>query len=396
MSGSLLASITRFELETAIGDLLGVVGAKDGEVFLHRGDATGDMMHIAPVVRCNARRAVLVVDTLDTAGKGKGIARDYVDSFRLPPQRVRYVETGFTSVKALFESLGTDDRGNVNLRILGGTTRLSSRLGFATHSVRDLILHGDRNAPGGSTRTAVKETLRGPKLSRDFFQEADSKDLAVHNHLVGKLKIPTDRHVLVLWGRRACEKTPPGAHLDQDHNTGLMSDLIERGLYRGWTVLLAGDFKPDEFPGMTSAAGGRRDKAIFLGKFWDDLPGGGNRAQQIRMFYVLWKAVKWGAAKRSLLHCGPRSGALDGYGLSGQPVLYIIGGNANDERMEEKIVKPFSAHKSLKYCFRSFRLKAPPRVEEGKGGWRDGLVDPKDSYGLLQAAARYLDFPFGD
>jgi hypothetical protein len=151
-------------------------------------------------------------------------------------------------------------------------------------------------------------------------------------------------------------------------------------------VLLAGEFKRDEFPGHDVADAGSKDRsrAIFLGRFWDSLPGGGDRARQIRMFYILWKALKWRQPRLGMLHCGPRSGGLDGYGFAGQPLLYLVGGDDKDERMGEKVIEPFAQadRTNLKLTFRRYRLTNTPRVLSGTT-WVDGPVDETNAYDLI-------------
>lgn len=387
---SLLNSITAGSIMEAAGQIyFKRPPVKNMMIFLQRGDATGDLTHIGPVVGINPARAVLVFDTRETAGKGRMIASTYVDSFKLPVDRVRYVDTGLASTRLVLQQFGTVKGGNVCVDIDNtddNRSSATSRLGFATYDMRDAILDGK-----GGARTQVKEVLRGGKLARNFASAADSPDFAVLNWLTQTLRIPLHRHVLVLWGRRAADKVPIGLHPDQDHNTGLMQGLLERATYRNYTVLLAGDFKHDEFPGHdVTDKGDRSGRAIFLGKFWEKLPGGGDRAKQIRMFYILWKALKWRQPRLGMLHCGPRSGALDGYGFSGQPVLYLYGGADKDERMGNKIAEPFAQadHKTLKHTFRRWHLPNAPRVESPQGTWKDGKVDESDAYALIGEITR--------
>lgn len=384
MSGSKLDGITT-DLNTAMAQLQANVGRHSPNtpacIYLQRGDSSGDMPHVGPAVATNETRGVLVFDTLDTAGKGRDVARTYVDAYRLPTTRVRYVDTGLASARLVLEQFGRVKGGNVVLN--QGDSTFTSRLGWATYDIQRAVVEGK-----GGARTQVKETLRGAKLSRDFLNDADSPDYRILSWLRDEKRIPLHKHILVLWGRRACDKVPMGLHPDQDHNTAMMRGLIERALYREHTVLLAGEFRRDEFPGYDVAdKGGRHGSAIFLGKFWENLPGGGNRAQQVRMFYILWKALKWRSPRRGLLHCGMRSGGMDAYGFAGQPVLYLVGGADADERIGEKILAPFQAAGDRTDTYRRWRLTHAPRLRKD-GAWVDAPVDEDNAYKLIGEITR--------
>jgi hypothetical protein len=104
---------------------------------------------------------------------------------------------------------------------------------------------------------------------------------------------------------------------------------------------------------------------VFLGSFWNDCPGVTDRQKQVRMFYVLWKMLRAQNPSHSLVHCGARSGGLDAYGFAGQPMIYIVGGNEPDARMQKKVVDRFAAAADagslLSFNFHNFRLAGAPR-----------------------------------
>lgn len=322
--------------------------ADPGKVFLQRGDATGDLTHIGPVVARHANRAVLVIDFAGSGTRGRDTATTYINAYRVPEARIGYV--------AFAGSLKDALAGCKPLK--AGRVLFTDALGDATTEIADDI------AVKGEARTAVKTTLRGGKFAAYDVLAANSFEALALTWLRTTKRIPMNRHCVVLWGRRSGERG--GMYPLQDHNGAFMTALARKCLAAGWTVLAAGDFPRGEFGDVVADTWAEGNaKAVFLGEFWKDCPGVTDRQKQVRLYYVLWKMLLAQNPSHSLVHCGARSGGLDAYGFAGQPMIYVVGGSEPDARMQKKVVDRFAsaadAGALLSYNFHNFRLANTPR-----------------------------------
>lgn len=332
-------------------------------VYFHPGHSTGDVTHVGPALKLNAAHGVLVFDANNTGGRGRRqIADVLVDSYRVPTAQVAYVDVSATmSVKQVKDRLNPKNH------------RRWLTLGESTTMVGQALA-------AAATAGTVRQTLRGADYDPVAGILRRSTDEQLERVLHERLRVPLTAHVMVLWGRRS--GATGGLHPDQDHNAAFMQALALQGVAAGWTVLLAGDFDPAEHPPPPGGAGAFR----FLGKFWAGVPVlDGERLNQTRMFYLLWRDLKVCAPAHGLVHVGMRSGGLDAYGFSGQPTLYLIGPGDADLRMSTKVIDPMQRAFADGTTFRRLVLTRDPRRRVG-GNWVDAAHAPEDVGAAMRVA----------
>lgn len=314
--------------------------------IVQRGDATGDISHVAAALALATDYGVLVIDGTDTASKGAGIANNYVLHYRFAPVRVAYVPIPQPINAALNVARGT----------INGVTMHD--LTFSTDIVRRGLGAGRRvnmaQLPGSvkGARGLVKPVLRGDEK----FVHGPNHS-AADNQLLAYLQakgILFNQHVVILWGRTSGKQG--GLHPEGDASTTGLIQIATRCRAEGWGVILAGAIaqtKAFRFP-----AG-----CVYLGEFWNDpiWPAGGDRTKQVRLFYLLKKELKSAAPHRSMVHVGMRSGGLDAYAFAGQAAIYIVAQPqvGSDNRMHDTITD-FAAQ-SPKLTFERFVSTTAPK-----------------------------------
>lgn len=260
------------------------------------GKATGDISHAAPALRITPTLGVVVLEGADTAGKGRGIADGYVDHFQIPAGRVSYVVTGLP-------------------KAMDAKPRNGEKVTYATQVLRAAWMDAAK-------RQLIKETLRGAKIN-DGDELRTDNDVQLGLYLM-ELGIPLDQHVVVIWGRQSGKQG--GLYPEHDMSTRGLQQLTLEARARNYTVVLAGAMDVAKF------AGNLDEYVCVLGEFWNGRPLLGARTMQVRLFYILKKALK--ESGKSLVHVGMRSGGLDAYGFSGQRIIYLYKDSVNDARME--------------------------------------------------------------
>ncbi len=116
--------------------------------------------------------------------------------------------------------------------------------------------------------------------------------------------------VALLWGRIS-GRTPGGAHPELDSNFVVMAQLtgLLKRVFPGTTVALIGDeVMPPELVPLVGET--------HLVKFWNDLPNGRNRHNQLYFLDLLRQ-------HNGAVALGMRSGAMEGPALLGMPTIYI-------------------------------------------------------------------------
>lgn len=352
------------------------------DIFLQSGLCTGDISHIGPALALRRELGVIVYDGLDTYDRGRmQIADVYVDSFRVPEGQVAYVNYAKAPLgrRSVREVLATIPRVIV---------ARSLKLGQSTRVVMDDIVASE------DSRSRVMQTLRGGNYDPSPDAAMHPDDAQTRVFLYETKKVSLYRDVVVLWGRRSGERG--GMYPLQDHNSRFMRQLAAACVARGWTVIAAGDFAPDEFGEVMAASGGNRAQGIFFGRFWEDAPLLKDRARQVRLFYILSKELKSAHSPRGLVHVGPRSGAIDAYGFSGQSAIYLVGGNDPDQRMDQKVVGPLANARATQgltsFNFTRVRLSATPRRKKGKG-FEDNALTRADLEAVVARIASQLQAP---
>jgi hypothetical protein len=357
--------------------LQALAGAGFRDVYVQRGDASGDIPHILSALAVKAAYGVLVVDGTDTGTKGSRMADSYHTSNHIAQNRIGYVKNDLLTV-----SKAVDD---VPARAGG------ARTWELTQSTKDAVaalLSPDKEAAKRS-RVAMREVLRGGKYDVPGAEDdLDADDEALREVLTA-YEIPLKQNVVVLWGRRSGKLG--GLYPELDASTTGLVQLAAECRAQGWTVLIAGAVPPAKSARFAPGT-------IYLGEFWNDPlwkeKWGDSRQKQVRLFYILKRELK--ANKNRLVHVGMRSGGLDAYGFAGQAIVYIVAEYSPDKRMAPKVQQLKSAEVLE---FDRFEAERTPKrfgalKEDPEWTAKFGKKDAVEKYQAIKTARRDLaNFP---
>ncbi len=352
-------------------------------VIVQRGDATGDIAHVTPVLSCRKHYAVLVVDNDGSKPTGLNqVANVYTDSFLIPQDQVIHILLPDIALGDLARKMaynGTKKVAGKSLELLG-----------LTSSTRDTVAELT-----GTGRGSIATTMRGPdyKAVKDVSQDMPNVEMRPITHLddyaayadgalrafwkaKGVIFAELDRHYVILWARESPN------HPELNSTPKMLDQLAEASRGKGHATVVAGAIKAAQKEGMAALSA-----SVFLGEFWKDdhWKLGSNRAAQIRLFYILRQHLALVGHKA--VHAGMRSGGLDAYGFAGEPIVYVIakskaGEDTRDSRMKP-VVEALTKAPSPMPFGRVPISKEPSKVEGG------GML-PDDLKGVMEKITEKL------
>ncbi len=339
-------------------------------VYVQRGDASGDIPHILSALAVKPTYGVLVVDGTDTA-KGSGMADSYHVSNHIALNRIAYVKNTALKVGQAVNAVPARAEGARTWELIQSTKDAVAAL-----------VNPNKEAAKGS-RVAIREVLRGGKYNVPGPEEELAADDAALLEFLNGYEIPLTQNVVVLWGRRSGKLG--GLYPELDASTTGLVQLAAACRAAPWTVLIAGAVPPAKSHRFAPGS-------IYLGEFWKDpdwqRQWGDGRQKQVRLFYILKRELK--ANGKRLVHVGMRSGGLDAYGFAGQAIVYIVAEYSADTRMAPKVAQ-LKAADVLEFD-RFAAASTPKRLGDLKEDpdWTDkfGKKDAVEKYRTIKTAIK--------
>jgi hypothetical protein len=341
-------------------------------VVVFRGDATGDLPHVLPVVGLRPTIGVLVVDgikqvskkikddVLTEAKEPISAIRDDVLGMGLQPDNKKLKAMQATAQKEALGTIATNGKKNVAEVMEHQYGLPAASIGYV-RDVEKMVVALAAEAARQLTASKVRviELSEATKILREEdFGTPESRE-RVRNFLTRRSNVSEfsalttmdpiykgildraganeevlKKDVVVIWGRTAAKPAEGGAHYDLNHSNTGWAQLANRCLDEGLMVMMTGDLEPKKWAVQTGFGGKPVPNYVFLGKFFQDTANSINltRPQQLRFWEYLRDVLSRSGKK--LVHVGMRSGGMDFLGFAGQPIIYVISRDAEDRRMK--------------------------------------------------------------
>ncbi|MBR0646451.1 hypothetical protein [Plastoroseomonas hellenica] len=365
-------------------------------VVVFRGDATGDLPHVLPVIGLRKTIGVLVVDGIKQVSKeikdtALGEARQKVLAGMGPqPDNQQVKNAQAAARKQALETMTTNGKKNIVevMELQYGVA--SNRIAYVRDVDKPVItLASDAAKQLQANQVSVIELSEATRVLRtDYFCAPELRE-QVRNFLTCRSGFPElstlssmdpvyegilDRavkqgdalknDVVVIWGRMAAKRERGGAHYDLNHSNTGWAQIGNECLQRGLTVMMAGDLDPQKWAVQTGFGGKPVPNYVFLGKFFEDKERGISltRPEQLR-FWEYVRDVLSRNGKR-LVHVGMRSGGMDFLGFAGQPIIYVISRDADDRRMKP-VAEQLAGAQDLSYS--RFEASRRPKLWKEPG-----------------------------